>query len=140
MLDNKLAVSNLLTGLQPSLAQSHPGLQLVIIYTIIPEEKEKVFFVALALLAFDIPIVLPGHLVFILLLFFVIYVLSEIITSLFQCLVSGQEVSDELFSGLVHDSTNHGLGHHLHLAQHRHSTRCRISVEDYLSTRIFPHF
>lgn len=78
VLNNKLAVTNLLTSFQPSFTQSNSSLQLIEKNSMIPEEKEEIFFVSLTLFTFDIPIIFPGHLVLILFTLLVIYILSEI--------------------------------------------------------------
>ena len=61
------------------------------------------------------------------------YDLSKVSLSLLQRLVSGQKVGDKLFAGLVHDSSDHGLGHHLHLLSRADPCWGRISVEDDLT-------
>ena len=63
MLDDQLAVADVLTSLQPPLAQPYPGLQLVIEDPLLTEQEEKVLLVALAGLTLHVPVVLPGHLV-----------------------------------------------------------------------------
>ena len=61
------------------------------------------------------------------------YDLSKVSLPLLQRLVSGQKVGDKLFAGLVHDSSDHGLGHHLHLLSRADPCWGGISVEDDLT-------
>ena len=77
MLDDQLAVADVLTSLQPPLAQPYPGLQLVIEDPLLTEQEEEVLLVALAGLTLHIPVVLPRHLVLVLLVLSVIDILKQ---------------------------------------------------------------
>ena len=77
MLDDQLAVADVLTSLQPPLAQPYPGLQLVIEDPLLTEQEEEVLLVALAGLTLHVPIVLPRHLVLVLLVLSVIDILKQ---------------------------------------------------------------
>lgn len=72
-----------------ALAQTHTGLQLVIIDSIIADDKEIVLFVALGGFVLDVPVVFPCHQVFILVLFHVSNSLVNITFTLFQRLIRG---------------------------------------------------
>ena len=53
----------------------------------------------------------------------------EVLLSLDESLVCGEEVGDELFSRLVHDTPDHGLGHHVHLLGRGNTSRGGVRVE-----------
>jgi hypothetical protein len=61
--------------------------------------------------------------------------LLKVLLSLEQRLVSGEEVGDELFARLVHDTPDHGLGHHLHLLGRGHASRGGVRVKYNLSRK-----
>ena len=51
------------------------------------------------------------------LLVVVLLSLGEVLGPLLHRLLGGQEVGDELFARLVHDTPDHGLRHHLDLCR-----------------------
>jgi len=137
---NKLTVAHLLAWFEPPLAEPDPGLEFVVENSISTEQKEEVLLVALAGLALDVPVVLPGHVVLVLLLVLVVHPVGEVGPSLLQGGVGGEEVSHELLAGFVHDTTDHGLGHLLELSGRSNTSGGRVAVKYNLGTRILPHF
>lgn len=89
VLNNQLAVADLLSSFQSSLTEPDPGLQLVIIHSISTEQEEKVLLVPLASFTLNIPVILPGHLVLVLSLVLVIHTLCHIFIPLSKGLISG---------------------------------------------------
>jgi len=139
VLDDELAVADLLPGLQPPLAQSHPRLQLVVENSILSEQEEEVLLIALACLTLDIPVIFPCHLVLVLCIISVVPALVLVTPPLGQRLVRWQEVRNKLFACLVHDTPYHSLAHLLHLGIGSHSSWCWIRVKDHLGARVLPH-
>lgn len=109
VLDNKLAVTNLLTGLESALTQSHPCLKFIKVDSILPEQKEEILLVTLTLLALHIPIIFTSHLVLIFLSLCVLFILSKVSLSFLQSVIGWEEVGDKLFTRLVHHTSDHGL-------------------------------
>lgn len=107
--NHQLRVGRLLALFQTALTQTDTSLQFVVIESIITKNKEVVFFVSLASLTLDVPVVLARHLVLVLLLVVVLLSFGKVLRSLLHRLLCGQEVSDELFAGFVHHTSDHRL-------------------------------
>jgi len=78
VLDDQLAVANMLARLEPPLAQPHPRLQLVVVDSLVTEQEEEILLVALARLALHVPVVLPRHLVLVLLILLEVDLLKQV--------------------------------------------------------------
>merc|ERR1719264_2306702 len=139
VLDDQLAVTDLLPSLQPPLAQPHPRLQLIVEHPILSEQEEEVLLVSLACLALNIPVIFPGHLVLVLCIISVVPALALVAPSLGHGLVRRQEIGNELFAGLVHHTPDHSLTHLFHLGIGCHPSRGWIRVKDHLGAWVLPH-
>lgn len=137
--------------LQPPFAQPDPRFQLVVVDATFTDDEEEVLLISLAGLALDIPVVLSEHLVLVLALLVIGDLFDEVLLPLGHRIFRREEVGHELFSRLVHDAPDHGLGHHLVLLlaasaslRSRRHTRGgrlgrRVGVEDDLGAGELPH-
>jgi len=96
--DHKLAVADLLAWFEPPLTEPNPGLEFIVEDSISTEQEEEVLLVSLTRLTLDVPVVLPGHVVLVLLLVLVLHLVGEVCPSLLQGGVRGEEVGHELLA------------------------------------------
>lgn len=100
-----LCVTRSLSSLLSTFAQAYSCFEFIVINSIIPQDKEIIFFVTFRRLTFDIPIVFASHLIFVFFVVFIQNFIREIFSTFFHCVVHWKEVSHELFTTFVHDTT-----------------------------------